>query len=256
MKIICRKGKGKEEKRMEEERSSRSIGANVRKVREKCGKARLVAVSKTKPAASVVEAYEEAGQRDFGENYVQELVDKSQSAELSQLHDIRWRFIGHLQTNKVKQLCTARNLTAVESLDSPKLAKALDTAWMNSSQIQNKAASPLDVMVQVNTSGEQCKSGVAPCDVVSIVKVIREQCSSLRFVGLMTIGESESGQRDFATLVQCRSDVAKSVGMEESEIELSMGMSADYELALSMGSTSVRVGSAIFGSRVYPPHPN
>ncbi|KAL4457402.1 hypothetical protein ABPG75_012267 [Micractinium tetrahymenae] len=190
---------------------------------------RLVAVSKTKPAEAVQEAYE-AGHRVFGENYVQELVDKAPQLPA----DCAWHFIGHLQSNKVKTLLEGvPNLAMLETVDSEKLANKLDST--------------------VNTSGEESKYGVEPKDCVALARHIHESCKHLRLAGLMTIGMPDYSSRpeNFQCLSDCRKAVAEALGLPEAELELSMGMSGDFEQAVEMGSTNVRVGSTIFGARVY-----
>lgn len=208
------------------------------------GGVRLVAVSKTKPASAVAEAYE-IGHRFFGENYVQELIDKAQNLP----SDIGWHFIGHLQSNKAKTLVrSVPNLAMVETVDTEKLARRLDDASAESRQ------DPLPVMVQVNTSGEETKSGVEPGpQCVALARMIHEECNNLRLAGLMTIGMPDYSSRpeNFECLKRCRKDVADSLGISESSLELSMGMSGDFEQAIEMGSTNVRVGSTIFGAREY-----
>jgi len=208
---------------------------------------RLVAVSKTKPVEDLKEAYD-AGHRHFGENYVQELVDKSPQLPA----DVQWHFIGHLQGNKVGMLVKGcPGLVCLETIDSEKLARAVDKAW--------KAQYPdrrLRVMVQVNSSGEESKNGLEPSEVAELCKVIAKECEGLELAGLMTIGAPDySGCRteDFATLMKCREEAAAAIGCGIDTLELSMGMSADYENAILEGSTSVRVGSSIFGARQYPP---
>lgn len=232
------------------------IAENIANVRRKISEAsreagraeepRLVAVSKTKPGSAIREAFA-AGQRDFGENYVQELVEKAK--ELEDLTEIRWHFIGHVQTNKVKQLVTAPHLAVVETVDSEKVARVLEKEW--SARGGGRGGRQLDVMIQVNTSGEGQKSGVEPTKVQGLIDVIRTSCPSLRLIGLMTIGESESGERDFAELVRCRQAVSGAASTTTTTLELSMGMSSDFQLATRMGSTNVRIGSLIFGTRVY-----
>lgn len=206
---------------------------------------RLVAVSKTKPASDVREAYE-AGQRDFGENYVQEVLEKAPVLP----QDIRWHFIGHLQSNKVKALIEGvPSLFMVQTVDSEKLANKLDSA-VGAAQ----RGTPLSVLVQVNTSGEESKYGVVPEECVALAQHIARNCSNLHLAGLMTIGMPDYSSRpeNFACLADCRKQVADSLGLKESDLELSMGMSGDFEAAIEMGSTNVRVGSTIFGARVYP----
>eukprot|EP00891_Asterochloris_glomerata_P003760 jgi/Astpho2/3760/fgenesh1_pm.00060_%23_21_t len=206
-------------------------------------KVRLVAVSKTKPKEMVQEAYD-AGQRDFGENYVQELTEKA--PELPQ--DIRWHFIGHLQSNKAKALLDGvPNLAAVETVDSEKLANKLNNA------VNNLDRDPLAVFVQINSSGEESKFGVEPADCVQLARHVHTQCNQLRLQGLMTIGMADYHSRpeNFKCMTDCRQKVCEELGLQEDAVELSMGMSNDFEEAVQYGSTNVRVGSTIFGARAY-----
>ena len=205
---------------------------------------RLVAVSKTKPASALQEAYD-AGQRDFGENYVQEILDKAPVLP----SDIRWHFIGHLQSNKAKALVEGvPSLTMVETIDTEKLANKLDAA------VAALGRPPLTVFVQVNTSGEESKYGVDPEEqCVSLAKHIATNCPHLHLAGLMTIGMPDYSSRpeNFECLAKCRKDISEALGVPENDLELSMGMSGDFEAAIEMGSTNVRVGSTIFGARNY-----
>jgi PLP dependent protein len=206
--------------------------------------ARLVAVSKTKPISAIQEAYD-AGHRRFGENYAQELLEKAPALP----RDIEWHFIGHLQSNKAKALLEGvPNLAMVETVDSEKLAKKLDTA----AGAMNRP--PLPVLVQVNTSGEESKFGVQPGEqCVSLARFIHAQCPNLRLAGLMTIGMPDYSSRpeNFECLAKCRRELALDLSIDEKSLELSMGMSGDFEAAVEMGSTNVRVGSTIFGARDY-----
>merc|ERR1712241_1170003 len=224
-------------------RVSAAYGAGESSVRA-VSQPRLVAVSKTKPKEMLIQAYQ-AGQRDFGENYVAELVEKSQDQEmLSECPEIRWHFIGNCQTNKVKTLLSCPNLSVIETVTSSKLATTERT---------------VGVFVQVNTSGEQNKNGLEPGSVLETVQHIREKCPKLKFSGLMTIGNlgnslsatKDGGNPDFQTLREVRREVSQQLNVPESEIELSMGMSNDFEEAIKCGSTNVRVGSSIFGARDY-----
>ncbi|CAA3021689.1 proline synthase co-transcribed bacterial homolog -like [Olea europaea subsp. europaea] len=226
----------------------RAVFHRVRQAAERSGRSsgdvRVVAVGKTKPVSLIQQVYD-AGHRYFGENYVQEIVEKAPQLP----EDITWHFIGHLQSNKVKNLLTAvPNLVMVEGIDNAKLANHLDRA------VSNIRRQPLKVLVQVNTSGEESKSGVNPTDCVDLVKHVKLGCPNLEFSGLMTIGMPDytSTPENFKTLLDCRSKVCKVLGMAESQCELSMGMSGDFELAIEMGSTNVRIGSTIFGPREYP----
>mmetsp|Transcript_23346 Transcript_23346/g.41292 ORF Transcript_23346/g.41292 Transcript_23346/m.41292 type:complete len:202 (+) Transcript_23346:74-679(+) len=163
--------------------------------------------------------------------------------------DVKWHFIGHLQTNKAKLIAGVKNVYVVESVDSVKLANALNKCIAADRE-------PLKVMVQVNTSGEESKSGVEPAACNDLVRHVLTECAKLQFVGLMTIGRlGDVSPECFQTLASCRDSVlaANIPGAPAAEeFELSMGMSGDFELAIECGSTNVRVGSTIFGSRVYP----
>ncbi|XP_061340808.1 uncharacterized protein LOC133287257 isoform X2 [Gastrolobium bilobum] len=221
------------------EQAAERSGRDVKQIR-------LVAASKTKAVSVLREVYD-AGHRCFGENYVQELVQK-----VPQLpDDIEWHFIGNLQSNKVKTLLTAvPNIACVETIDDEKIANLLDRA------IANMGRKPLKVFVEVNTSGETSKYGVEPARCVDLVKHIKN-CPNLEFNGLMTIGmlDYSSTPENFKTLSNCRSEVCAALGISEEQCELSMGMTADFEQAIEMGSTNVRVGTAIFGPREYPVNP-
>lgn len=213
---------------------------------------RLVAVSKTKPKEMIIEAYE-AGQRHFGENYIQELTSKSSDPDiLVQCPDIKWHFIGQLQSNKAKDLIKCPNIAMVETVTSIKQAGKL-----NNLAASQKLSNKLPVMVQVNTSGEENKNGVEPKDTLQLVRHLRTNCAQLEFAGLMTVGalarslaaKDEGDNPDFRKLLEVRSEICKEENLEQSRVELSMGMSNDFEEAIRLGSTNVRVGSSIFGSR-------
>ncbi|XP_022133285.1 pyridoxal phosphate homeostasis protein [Momordica charantia] len=226
----------------------RSVLQRVRLAAERSGRGsqqiRVVAVSKTKPVSVIREVYD-AGHRCFGENYVQELVEKAPQLP----EDIEWHFIGNLQSNKVKPLLTSvPNLAIVESVDDEKIANRLDNV------VASIGRKPLKVFVQVNTSGEESKSGVEPSECVELAKHVSLNCPNLQFCGLMTIGmlDYTSTPENFKSLANCRTEVCKALGISEEQCELSMGMSADFEQAVQMGSTNVRVGSTIFGAREYP----
>jgi len=220
---------------------------------------RLVAVSKTKPKEDVIAAYD-AGQRHFGENYVQELMDKSNDPEiLERCPEIKWHFIGQCQTNKVTKIKRTRNLACIETIVSEQLASKLQQ------QLAKKDPPEIvDVMIQVNTSGEENKGGVAPGkDTVALVNYVMGKCPNLKVTGLMTIGalgnsvprdkpSEPDSNPDFLSLIQCRKEVSEALELDETGLELSMGMSNDFEEAIRMGSTNIRVGSSIFGARNYP----
>ncbi|XP_069140004.1 pyridoxal phosphate homeostasis protein-like [Argopecten irradians] len=211
-------------------------------------KPRLVAVTKTKPAEAIISAYE-CGQRYFGENYVHEIVEKSQNTDILKLTDLKWHFIGHLQRNKVGKLVSIPNLDMIETVDSIKLAESLNNAWK-----KQKKEEPLKIMIQVNTSQEENKAGCHPKNLTEIYKFVTEVCVNLEVTGLMTIGSfdhdlSKGPNPDFQCLFRCREDLCKELGIDVTRLELSMGMSGDYEHAIELGSTNVRVGSTIFGAR-------
>jgi pyridoxal phosphate enzyme (YggS family) len=197
----------------------------------------LLAVSKTFPSAVMREAHA-AGQQAFGENYVQEGAAKG--AELGDLPELRLVLIGPLQSNKAK--LAAETFDAVETVDRLKIAERL-------SALRPADRPALDVLVQVNISGEATKSGCAPGDAVALAQAVA-RLPRLRLQGFMGIAEAtqdEACQREqFARLRRIR-DGARAAGLDVPV--LSMGMTADMEAAIAEGATEVRVGTAIFGSR-------
>lgn len=202
---------------------------------------RLVAVSKTKPSSDIMQLYE-AGHRSFGENYFQELLEKSELLP----KDIKWHFIGHLQSQKASKLVKdVTGLAVVETVDTLKLAKKLNNACESAERLL------LDIYIQVDTSGEDTKSGVPPSEVVSLVQSIKQECPRLCIAGLMTIG-APGDLSCFDRLVETRIEVAEALSVSVDSLALSMGMSGDFQDAISKGSTSIRVGSTIFGERIYP----
>ncbi|HEY2031811.1 MAG TPA: YggS family pyridoxal phosphate-dependent enzyme [Myxococcales bacterium] len=183
----------------------------------------LVAVSKTKPVELLRDAIA-AGQRSFGENYAQEFRDKHE-----ELPDLDWHFIGALQTNKVKYV--AGKATLVHTCDRLSLAQ----------ELSKRAASEQRVLLEVNIGREPQKAGVLPEDAPALLDQVR-RLPKLRCDGLMCIPPSEGDPRPhFAAL----RELGSKLGLRE----LSMGMSADYEVAIAEGATIVRVGTAIFGAR-------
>lgn len=196
----------------------------------------LLAVSKRKPVEAIVAAYE-AGQRDFGENYSQELVRKA--ASLAHLGDLRWHHIGHVQTNKVRQLVGHTHL--LHAVDRPRLAAELDKRGQAAGQ-------RLQVLVQVNVGGEESKSGCAPAELGTLLAALRD-CRHVTVRGLMTmppyLEDPERVRPYFRELRQLRDDHGGAARLPE----LSMGMSHDFAVAIEEGATIVRVGTAIFGAR-------
>ena len=217
---------------------------------------RLVAVSKLKPANDILALHQAPHSHlHFGENYQQELLQKS----LLLPREIRWHFIGALQTNKCRPLAEQiPNLWCVESVDSQKKADQLEkgrSALVE--KLPELKETPLRIFVQVNTSGEEEKSGVEPEDTGGLCSHVRERCPHLKLQGLMTIGAiarstglSEGKENeDFVKLKEIRDLVAEGLELDKSSLELSMGMSEDFESAIRCGSDEVRVGSTIFGER-------
>lgn len=201
---------------------------------------KLVAVSKTKPAVDI-EALYAVGHRKFGENYFQELVEKAATLP----NDIEWHFIGHLQSSKAPQLIRkVPNLFVVETVDSMKLAKKLNTACKNAGR------EFLNIYIQVDTSNEDTKSGIPASELVGLVNEINATCPLLKVKGIMTIG-APGDMSCFDRLVEARADLAAALGTSPEAFDLSMGMSGDFEEAIARGATSVRVGSIIFGARDY-----
>lgn len=235
------------------------IASNIAAVRQRledaissndrpAGSVRLVAVSKTKPLELLQAAYE-SGQRYFGENYAQELMAKSKEMP----DDVSWHFIGPLQSNKAASLVKTvglNKLACIETVSTLKLASKLNRA-VEALNEDSEEKKKLGIYIQVNTSGEESKSGLSPGEEVSdFVKQISGECPWLSIGGLMTIG-APGDYSCFDTLVQCRDEVAAELGLKPEGLELSMGMSGDFEVAVARGATSVRVGSTIFGERDY-----
>lgn len=200
---------------------------------------KLIAVSKTKPVEDLRDAYE-AGMRDFGENKVQEIMDKIPALP----GDIRWHMIGHLQTNKVKYLMGKVYL--IHSVDTLKLAEEI-----SKQSIKNNLTT--DILIEINVAGEDSKFGTSDMDAnLEMIKAISE-LDNVRVRGLMTIApmtnDAESNRPYFRKLREFAYGVARPY--IDGEPVLSMGMSGDYKVAVEEGATYVRVGSKIFGQRYY-----
>jgi len=193
----------------------------------------IVAVSKDQPAGAIRDAFL-AGQRHFGESYLQEAAGKI--AELAEL-DVTWHFIGRLQTNKTRAVAEA--FQWVHTVDRDKIARRLN-------EQRPQHAPPLNVLIQVNQANEPQKAGVAPRDVAPLARAIRA-LPRLKLRGLMTVPPAEGASAHwFAELAALRRALAAD-GIEVDT--LSMGMSADFEAAIAAGSNCVRIGTAIFGAR-------
>ena len=219
-----------------------SIDAAARRVLRNGGDVQLLAVSKTFGPDAILEAAQ-VGQRAFGENYLQEALDKM--AALRQMAPelkLEWHFIGPIQSNKTRAI--AENFDWVHSVDREKIAQRL-----SAQRPENLA--PLNICLQVNISGEQSKSGVAPEDVPALAQAIAA-LPNLRLRGLMAIPEPaedfDAQRKPFAAL-RALFEQLKAAGLHLDT--LSMGMSADMQAAIAEGATIVRIGSAIFGERKY-----
>ncbi|KAF8126952.1 hypothetical protein EV363DRAFT_1346713 [Boletus edulis] len=239
------------------------IQERVRQASSPSSNPTLVAVSKYKPASDILACYE-CGQRDFGENYVNELEEKARQLP----GDIRWHFIGTLQSNKSKTLAMIPNVFTVQTVTSTKAANALNKS------LPPERTTPLNVMLQVNTSGEDAKSGLpaiasaesaSSSELVQLAHCIITSRPKLYLHGLMTIGSlkestasDEQPNEDFETLKRTRDFLEQVLRQDptsgsnwgvDGKLLLSMGMSSDFEVALKGGSDIVRVGTGIFGAR-------
>lgn len=219
------------------------IAAACQRVGRDPDSVRLLPVSKTKPEACLRLAYA-AGCRVFGENKPQEAYRKWEA--MTDLEDLHWSVIGHLQTNKAKLV--ARFATEFQALDSLRVAEALER------RLQAEGRS-LDVFVQVNTSEEASKYGLPPDEVAAFLHQL-PAFSALRVRGFMTLAvlsaEAAQVRRCFIRLRELRDRLRQEAPDAISLDELSMGMSGDYEIAIEEGATVVRVGQAIFGARSTP----
>lgn len=200
----------------------------------------LVAVSKNWPAEFIHEAVS-AGQTDFGENYVQELQEKQKNLAGQPL---RWHFIGHLQSNKVKYI--AEYIHLIHTVDDISLGKEINKRAERSKRIQ-------EVLVEVHTTNEATKYGVKPEKVITLMKDL-SLLSNVRVMGLMTMGpfsdRPEDSRKSFRQLADLKKDV-QAAGIERIHMQhLSMGMTHDFEIAIEEGATILRIGTAVFGNRI------
>lgn len=217
------------------------IADNIRRVETELNhRAKLIAVTKTKPVDMLREAYE-AGCRRFGENKVQEMVDKQPQLPA----DVEWHLIGHLQTNKVKYI--APFVALIHSVDSLKLLQ----------EINKQAAKhqrTIDCLLQIHIAQEETKFGLSPDEAEALLTAPElDSLSNIRVVGLMSLATNTDDQgqirREFRGLKQLYDRLSKVEHPNVVFQDLSMGMSGDYIIAVEEGSTMVRVGSAIFGAR-------
>ena len=200
----------------------------------------LIAVSKTKPNEDIIELYN-LGQRAFGENYVQELVDK----EASLPKDIQWHFIGHLQSNKVKYIAPFVHL--IHGVDSEKLLQEINKQAIKQNRV-------IDCLLQVHIATEETKFGFDAGSISELIQSVRlANYPNIRIKGLMGMASfSEDTHlltKEFTSLKQIFDQAAVQLGNQFTI--LSMGMSSDYNLAISLGSNMVRIGSLLFGARNY-----
>lgn len=198
----------------------------------------LIAVTKIFPASVMIEAYE-AGLRDFGENYVQELETKAPA--LGELAGARFHLIGHLQSNKARK--AVELFDAIQTVDSAKLARRLDEAALSI----DGDATPLDVMLEVKLSQEDAKSGADPSELPGLIEAVRAT-QRLRLLGLMTMPPWSDDPELSRPYFRRLRELAAQLGLPH----LSMGMSHDFEAAIEEGATHIRVGTALFGKRKKP----
>ena len=199
----------------------------------------LVAVSKTKPVADLMEAYN-AGQRIFGENKIQEMTDKWEVMP----KDIEWHMIGHVQTNKVKYM--APYVSLIHGVDSLKLLQEINKQAAKNNRV-------IDCLLQVYIAEEESKFGLDEQELDEMLKQVqhdKENYKNIRIVGLMGMATFTENQNQIEKEFKNLKTIFDNLKTQNSELKtLSMGMSGDYQLAISCGSTMVRIGSSIFGSR-------
>ncbi len=226
------------------------ISDNITTIREKISRAcagagrtasevTLLAVGKTFPSAAVREAVD-AGVADIGENYVQELLAKRRDLSSG---DIRWHFIGHLQSNKVKSV--AGWIHMIHAVDSADLAIEIDRRAA-------KAGRVIECLLEVNTTGESTKFGAVPARATELVKSLAS-CDNISLAGLMTIGpflpDPEGSRPMFRRLRELKDEIGSLTQANVTMRHLSMGMTGDFEVAIDEGATIIRIGTAIFGPR-------
>ena len=205
----------------------------IDELRKELGNATLVAVSKTKPNEYILKAYD-LGIRDFGENYVQELITKMDTLP----KDIKWHMIGHLQTNKVKEL-VKRNIYLIESVDSIKLVQTINKEAIKNNKIIN-------ILIEVNIANDDNKTGCSIDDLDNLIKE-SNNLSNIKLLGLMAIGPHTDDINKIKGSFKKMKDLKERYKLDL----LSMGMSNDYKIAIEEGSNIVRIGSKIFGARIY-----
>lgn len=217
-----------------------SIAENIQQIKNEIPEtATLVAVSKTKPNEAILEAYD-AGQRIFGENKVQELVQKYEDLP----KDIEWHLIGHLQTNKVKYIAPFVNL--IHAVDSMKLLKEINKQALKNNRVIN-------CLLQVKIAEEESKFGLNTTDAKALLTSHKVKgLEGVNIVGLMGMATNSLDQNQIKQEFKSLNTFFKQLNTQHPTLNtLSMGMSGDYKLAIEQGSNMIRVGSTIFGSRNY-----
>jgi len=211
-------------------------------VKETAAKATLVAVSKTKPAEAILELYQ-LGHRDFGENYVQELVDKQTGLP----QDIRWHFIGHLQSNKVKYIAPFVHL--IHGIDSFKLLKEVNKQALKNNRV-------IDVLLQVHIAREETKFGLDENELAEIFSKNANELAQLQnirirgLMGMASFSDDKNPVREEFKSLKRLFDQYSQQSTSNCQLQiLSMGMSSDYQIALEEGSNMIRIGSLLFGGR-------
>ncbi len=221
-----------------------SIADNIKSLKNETNaiKVQLIAVSKTKPVEEIMEAYD-AGQRVFGENMVQELVDKYEKLP----KDIKWHLIGHLQSNKVKYI--APFISMIQSVDSLKLLQEIDKHAQKNNRV-------IDCLLQVYIADEETKFGLGFDEVIELLRSDEyTELSHVRIRGLMGIATNTDNEKqlkdEFYELKIFFDGIKQSYFRQDPTFDvLSMGMSSDYKIAIEQGSNMVRLGSTIFGQRI------
>ena len=218
------------------------VKARISAAAKECGRApediKLIAVTKTYPIEAMNEAIR-LGITDIGENKPQEIRDK-----FDNVSPVNWHLIGHLQTNKVKYIID--RCTLIHSVDSIKLMTEIDRQAQNHNR-------DIDILIQVNISGEESKSGIAPDELPSLLEYAKN-LTNTHVKGLMTIApkcDIDEVSRHFSNMKELFDQTAKQSYRNVTMTELSMGMSGDFETAIKHGATMVRIGSLIFGPRNY-----
>ena len=217
------------------------IKTKVDTLSEQRGKpTQLIAVSKTKPKEAIQHLYETYNHRVFGENYIQELNEKGNDL-LEKCPEIQWHFIGRIQSNKLKLLLSTPNLKCIQTVHSVEIAEKME-------KILSKEERTLDIMIQINSSEEEQKNGINAEDAIGVIEEVMK-FKHLHFIGIMTIGMVGDARTNFTLMKELAEKIKNHFGLEN--LEVSMGMSADFDIAIELGATMVRVGTALFGARNY-----